>query len=99
MTIDIYTCFTAKELREALGLARFVISAANREILGDKSGFKYNKDVLENTLKECKEKNVRDKLEYIYRFLTHLAWLSQEVTEQDHLHFKEKTNAKKETNT
>ncbi len=38
-------------------------------------------------IKECKEKGVEDTLEYIYRLVTHIAWLSKEVTDQDDLHF------------
>ncbi len=38
--------------------------------------------------RENDEDRVRDKLEYLYRLLTKLAWLSQEVTEDDDFHFK-----------
>ena len=87
MTIGIYDARTARQIKKAVALARHVIRAGNQEILGDIPWLKFKEGSLEKALKECKEEGVEDTLEYIYRFITNLAWLSQEVTDHDDLHF------------
>ena len=81
--IDIYTVFTARDLREALSQVRNLITLVDERFSKDYEGFKYQKDALEKRLKKIKEENVRDKLEYLYRFITNLTWLSMEVTKRD----------------
>ena len=81
--LDIYTVFTARDLRDALSQVRNLITLVDEKFSKDYKGFKYQKDALEKRLKKIKEENVRDKLEYLYRFITNLAWLSMEVTKHD----------------
>ncbi len=76
-----YHIFTGEELRKALGIARSVVSIGY-SILIEKKDF-YKKDSLEETLKEANDLNVKDKLEYLYRFLKHLSLLSEKEAHAD----------------
>lgn len=87
MAIGIYSVCTARDIRNAIALARHTIRAGKQEILGDVPGFKFKEGSLKRALEKCREEGVEDTLEYTYRFITSMAWLSQEVTNRDDLHF------------
>lgn len=75
MSIGIYDIRTAKDIREALGLACHVLKVGYEQLM-DKNKDYAKRKLLEKSLKEAHDKGMRDTLEYTYRFLTNLAFLS-----------------------
>jgi len=84
MTIGNYTVYTAKDLKEGLGRIYTLLAILKRP------QSKERKKAFNNQYTKIIAEKDKDKLFYIYQFITRMAWLSKEVTDQDDLHFKEK---------
>jgi len=84
MVIGNYTAYTAKDLREGLGRIYTLLGILKRPQGKEKE------KAFNNQYTEIIAEKDKDKLFYIYQFITRMAWLFQGVTSHDDLHFKEK---------
>lgn len=68
--LSIHNVYTANELRKALGIVYNLIRIENE-------------DETKALLKQARKDDTKDKIQYIYHFLTHLAYLGREIDEWD----------------